>query len=185
MDQEIIDAGANNADEAMRALAKLREALNTLPFFGGAKVVWFKDCNFLGDDRTATSQGVTAALGDLAEFLKSFPWQGVRLLISAGKVDKRRTLYKTLGKLGEIETFSGWSVNDRDCWNGPAASPNSFPWRWRSSCCTSERATPSRCRTSRPSACAANRPGPSPWATPWVTATYPPCCGVLTRSSGR
>ncbi|MCU0787531.1 MAG: DNA polymerase III subunit delta [Verrucomicrobia bacterium] len=114
MDQEIIDAGANNADEAMRALGKLREALNTLPFFGGAKVVWFKDCNFLGDDRTATSQAITAALGDLAEFLKAFPWQGVRLLISAGKVDKRRTLYKTLGKIGEIEMFSGWSVNDRD-----------------------------------------------------------------------
>jgi len=114
MDQEIIDASANNADEALRALFRLREALNTLPFFGGGKTVWFKDCNFLGDDRTASSQAVTAALGDLAELLRDFSWQGVRLLISAGKVDKRRTLFKTLSKLGAVEGFSGWSVNDKD-----------------------------------------------------------------------
>ena len=114
MDEEIIDASAGNSDEALRALARLREALNTLPFFGGSKNIWFKNCNFLGDDRTASSQAVTAGLGDLAELLKSFSWQGVRLLISAGKVDKRRTLYKTLSKLGTVESFSGWSVNDRD-----------------------------------------------------------------------
>jgi len=114
MDEEIIDASVNNSGEALQALSKLREALNTLPFFGGSKVIWFKNCNFLGDDRTATSQAVSAGLGELADLLKAFSWQGVRLLISAGKVDKRRTLYKTLSKLGEVEVFSGWSVNDRD-----------------------------------------------------------------------
>ena len=114
MDEEIIDASAGNSDEALRALARLREALNTLPFFGGSKIIWFKNCTFLGEDRTASSQAVTSALGDLAELLKSFSWQGVRLLISAGKVDKRRTLFKTLDKLGTVESFSGWSVNDRD-----------------------------------------------------------------------
>lgn len=114
LDQETIDASAANSDEALRALSRLREALNTLPFFGSSKIIWFKDCNFLGEDRTATSQAVTAALTDLADLLKSFSWQGVRLLISSGKVDKRRTLFKTLGKLGTVEAISGWSVNDRD-----------------------------------------------------------------------
>jgi len=114
LEQEIIDAGANNTDEALRALARLREALATLPFFGGAKVIWFKGCNFLGEERTATSQAVTDALADLATTLKTFQWKGVQLLISAGKVDKRRTFYKTLDKLGQVEVMSGWSVNDRD-----------------------------------------------------------------------
>jgi len=114
MDQEIIDASVNNSAEALQALAKLREALNTLPFFGGSKIIWFKSCNFLGDDRTASSLAVTTGLGELVDLLKGFSWQGVRLLISAGKVDKRRTLYKTLTKLGEVEMYSGWSVNDRD-----------------------------------------------------------------------
>ena len=47
MDHEMIDASAANSSEALRALAKLREALQTLPFFGSAKVVWFQNCNFL------------------------------------------------------------------------------------------------------------------------------------------
>ena len=35
---------------------------------------------------------------ELAEELKSFRWDGVRLLISGGKADKRRNFYKTLEK---------------------------------------------------------------------------------------
>jgi DNA polymerase-3 subunit delta len=95
-------------------LAKLREALQTLPFFGAGKVVWFKDCNFLADERTALAQAVTDALTGLAQELKQFPFDKVRLIISAGKVDKRRTFYKTLEKLGTVENFAGWSVDDRN-----------------------------------------------------------------------
>jgi len=40
-DHEIIDAAVNNSGEALKALRKIREALQTLPFFGGGKVVWF------------------------------------------------------------------------------------------------------------------------------------------------
>jgi DNA polymerase-3 subunit delta len=41
------------------------------------------------------------------------------LLVSAGKVDKRKTFYKTLEKIGRVESFEGWSVNDKD-WAGQA-----------------------------------------------------------------
>ena len=114
MDHEILDARVNNVDEALKALARLREALNTLPFFGTAKIIWFQDCSFLGDDRTAASTTVTNALAELADELKAFSWQGVRLIVSAGKVDKRRTFYKTLEKLGEVLTFEAWSIDDKD-----------------------------------------------------------------------
>jgi DNA polymerase-3 subunit delta len=114
MDHESIDASVSNSNEALRALAKLREALQTLPFFGAGKVVWFKDCNFLADERTALAQAVTEALTGLAQELKQFPFDKVRLIISAGKVDKRRTFYKTLEKLGTVENFAGWSVDDRN-----------------------------------------------------------------------
>ncbi|MBI2926023.1 MAG: DNA polymerase III subunit delta [Verrucomicrobia bacterium] len=113
-DHEIIDATVNNAGEALRALARLREALQTLPFFGSAKVIWLKDCNFFGDERAATAQLVTESLAELAEELKNFSWDNVRLLISAGKVDKRRTIYKTLEKLGTVEAFAAWSIEDKD-----------------------------------------------------------------------
>ncbi|MGA2557843.1 MAG: DNA polymerase III subunit delta, partial [Verrucomicrobiota bacterium] len=109
MDHEIIDASVNNSGEALKALAQLREALQTLPFFGSAKVVWLQNCNFLGDDRTASAAIVTEALGELAQELKTFRWDSVRLLVSAGKVDKRKSIYKALEKIGVVEVFAGWS----------------------------------------------------------------------------
>jgi DNA polymerase III subunit delta len=121
MDHEIIDARVGNADEALTALGRLREALHTLPFFGGAKVVWFRDCNFLGEERTASTQAVTEALAELAAELKEFSWQGVRLLISASKPDQRRTFFKTLQKIGSVEVFEAWSLDDKD-WAARAES---------------------------------------------------------------
>ncbi len=114
MDHEIIDAQAGNTNEALKALGRLRESLQTLPFFGTGKAIWFQSCNFLGEERTATSQAVTQALGELAEELKQFSWENVRLLISAGKTDKRRSFYKTIEKLGTVETHTAWSLDDKD-----------------------------------------------------------------------
>ena len=113
LDQERINASAANAGEALGALEKLREALQTLPFFG-AKVIWFQNCNFLGTDRTSESSAVTGSLASLAEDLKKFKWEGVRLLVTAESVDKRKSFYKTISKLGTAEEINGWSIDDRD-----------------------------------------------------------------------
>jgi DNA polymerase III delta subunit len=114
MDHETIDARAANSGEALNAVKQLHQALNTLPFFGGGKAIWFKDCSFLGDDRTSSSAAVGEAVTGLAGTLKSFEWGNVRLVITAGKVDKRKTFYKTAQKAGGIEEFAGWSASDRD-----------------------------------------------------------------------
>ena len=121
LDHEIIDAAVNNSSEALKALGKLREALQTLPFFGRAKAVWFQNCNFLGDERAASAQAVSASLTELAQELKVFPWKDVRLLISAGKVDKRKTLFKTLEKIATIEGHAGLSIDEKD-WADQAES---------------------------------------------------------------
>jgi DNA polymerase-3 subunit delta len=114
MDHEILDASVSNSGEALKVLGRLREGLQTLPFFGSGKVVWLKNCNFLADDRVGGAAAVTETLGDIAQELKDFSWQGVRLLISAGNVDKRRVFYKTVDRIGRVEAFAGWSVNDKD-----------------------------------------------------------------------
>src|SRR5579862_1678730 len=117
MDHEIIEATVTNSGEAMAAIAQLREALQTLPFFGTGKVIWLRDCNFLGEERVASTQMVTESLSGLAEEFKAFAWSrnaGIRLLISAGKVDKRKTFFKTLDKIGSVESLAGWSVDARD-----------------------------------------------------------------------
>ena len=114
MDHEIIDASVANSGEALKALSRLRESLQTLPFFGSAKAVWLQNCNFLGDERTAGGQAVTETLAELAQEWKEFSWDGVRLLISAAKVDKRKVLFKTIDKIGTVESFEAWSPDDRD-----------------------------------------------------------------------
>jgi DNA polymerase III subunit delta len=114
MDHEIIDASVSNSGDALTAISKLREALQTLPFFGSGKVVWLRDCNFFGDERTASAQAVTETLNELADELKKFKWQNVRLLISAGKVDKRKTFFKTMDKTGTVENFDALSADDKD-----------------------------------------------------------------------
>ena len=48
-------------------VARLRESLQTLPFFGSGKAVWLQNCNFLGDDRTAGAAAVTEALAGFVE----------------------------------------------------------------------------------------------------------------------
>ena len=118
-DHEIIDAAVNNSGEALKALRRLREAMQTLPFFGRGKAVWFQNCNFLGDERAASAQAVTGFLAELAQEFKEFPWKDVRLLISAGKVDKRKTFYKTLEKIGTVEGHAGLSIDDRN-WSDQA-----------------------------------------------------------------
>jgi len=118
---ETIDAAVNNSGEALQVVDRLRQALQTLPFFGQSKVVWLRNCNFLGDDRISAARELTDALSQLAGELKVFRWDGqVRLLISAGRVDKRRLLYKTIEKLGAVETVAGWSADDKD-WAEQAA----------------------------------------------------------------
>jgi len=114
MDHETVDGSAANSGEALAALAKLRGALQTLPFFGTGKAIWLKNCSFFGDDRTASSQAVGGSVTDLAQELKAFRWDNVKLLISAGKVDKRKVIYKTIEKLGAVEFHPGLSMEDRD-----------------------------------------------------------------------
>jgi DNA polymerase III subunit delta len=119
MDQEIIPAMAANSAEALKALARLREALNTLPFFGGTKIVWFQDCSFLADDRTSSARDVTETLSELAQEFRRFDWKGVRLLLSAGKVDKRKSFFKACEAVGEVELRNGWSSDPKE-WTAQA-----------------------------------------------------------------
>ena len=55
-------------------------------------------------------KGTRKSLPQIAQELKEFSFQNVRLLISAGKVDKRKVFYKALDKLGKVENFAGLSV---------------------------------------------------------------------------
>jgi DNA polymerase-3 subunit delta len=95
MDHEIIDAAVSHSGEALRSLAKLRAALQTLPFFGTGKVVWLRNCNFLGEERAASAQVVTESLAGLSQELKTFAWGNVRLRRKGGQT---KVLLQNIGE---------------------------------------------------------------------------------------
>ena len=112
---EIIDGCADNADQAATRIRSSIEALQTLPFFGGAKLVWLKNVNFLADSIIGRAASVQEALQELDDTIAAGLGNNVTLLISATEVDKRRSFYKSLGKRAELKVFdrldssrSGW-----------------------------------------------------------------------------
>jgi DNA polymerase-3 subunit delta len=102
---ETIDGAADNADQAATRIRSTIDALCTLPFFGGEKLVWLKNANFLGDDQKARSAAVQAALEELAETINVGLGSEITFLISAIEVDKRRSFYKSLAKRAELQIF--------------------------------------------------------------------------------
>jgi DNA polymerase III subunit delta len=112
---EVIDACADNVDQAVSRIRSAIEALQTLPFFGGAKLVWMKNANCLADSVIGRSAAVQGALEELAEVFEAGLGDDVTFLISATETDKRRSFYKTLAKRAEIQVIdrldssrSGW-----------------------------------------------------------------------------
>jgi DNA polymerase III subunit delta len=112
---DLLDGAAENADQAVNRIHETVQAIQTLPFFGSAKLVWLKDVNFLGDSVVGRSTSVQAALDELKELLSAGLPGDVTVLLSATDVDKRRSFYKTISKLGRFEQFdridtskSGW-----------------------------------------------------------------------------
>lgn len=102
---EVIDACADNVDQAVTKIRLAIEALQTLPFFGGGKLVWLKNANCLGDSVIGRSAAVQGALEDLAELLEAGLGTDVTLLISATETDKRRSFYKALAKRAEVQVI--------------------------------------------------------------------------------
>ena len=112
---DLLDGAVENADQAVSRVHETVQAIQTLPFFGSEKLVWLKDVNFLGDSAVGRSTQVQSALEQLKELVTEGLPGDVILLLSAIDVDKRRSFYKAIAKLGQFEQFdridtskSGW-----------------------------------------------------------------------------
>ncbi|MBV8102801.1 MAG: DNA polymerase III subunit delta [Verrucomicrobia bacterium] len=112
---DLLDGAVENTDQAVTRIHETVQAIQTLPFFGSEKLVWLKDVNFLGDSAVGRSAQVQTALEQLKEILSDGLPSDVTVLLSATEVDKRRSFYKAISKLGRFEQFdridtskSGW-----------------------------------------------------------------------------
>jgi DNA polymerase-3 subunit delta len=111
---EVIDGCGDNADQSAARIRDAIAALQTMPFFGG-KLVWMKNANCMADSPIGRSAGVLSALEELADTLDSGLPDNITFLLSATETDKRRSFYKTLTKLADVQVFdkldatrSGW-----------------------------------------------------------------------------
>lgn len=96
---ETIDGAVETVEAATGKIHETIQALLTLPFLGGTKLVWLKSASFLAATVTGQSDSVSAALESLCDILKNPLPEGVVFLISAPEADKRRSVYRTLTKL--------------------------------------------------------------------------------------
>lgn len=112
---ETIAGQADNTEHAAQIVANTIEALQTLPFFGGEKVVWLQGANFFGDTQTGKSQGTLDATENLIAVLEGGIPSDVQFILSASEVDKRRSFYKKLNKLTKVGIFDKVDIS-RDGW---------------------------------------------------------------------
>src|SRR5438067_2345317 len=68
---ETIDGAADNVEQAAAAIRSTIDALQTIPLFGGGKLVWLKSANFLSDDVKGKSASVLEPLEDLGALINS------------------------------------------------------------------------------------------------------------------
>jgi len=118
---DIIEGVADDAEHAFQICARTIEAIQTLGFFGGSKVVWLKSASFLGDDRTGGAERAKAGVESLLECLKAGVPDEVQVLISATAIDKRRGFYKWLQKNAELKIYDKIDVS-KEGWEEQVAS---------------------------------------------------------------
>ncbi|HCP90834.1 MAG TPA: DNA polymerase III subunit delta, partial [Spartobacteria bacterium] len=83
---EVIDGAADNAEQAAARIRSTIEALQTLPFMGGGKLVWLKNANFLGDSPIGRAASVQDALETLSGTIATDFGTDVTFLVSAPEV---------------------------------------------------------------------------------------------------
>ncbi len=105
MNFETIDGRADSADGAVQSVSKVREAILTLPFFGGGKLVWWKSVNFFDETGVGRHASVKEALESLQPDLARVDGTSVTLMISALGIHKGRSFSKALLKLAQAKYF--------------------------------------------------------------------------------
>jgi DNA polymerase-3 subunit delta len=118
---ETIDGIADNSESAYEICSSTIQALLTIPMFGGDKVVWLRNANFLADNVTGRSQRTEAGVESLRNTLEKGIPDGVKFLMTAQGVDKRRAFWKFIEKAADVQVHDRIDTS-RDDWQDQVAS---------------------------------------------------------------
>jgi DNA polymerase III subunit delta len=105
--REVISGFAANISEVEAAINRFREAVQTVPMFGGGRVVWLKDVSFLADNVTGRAEGTLKLVEDLQQLLAAVNPAEAAVLITAAPVDRRRAFPKWCEKNADFALIGG------------------------------------------------------------------------------
>ncbi|HXA81423.1 MAG TPA: DNA polymerase III subunit delta [Opitutaceae bacterium] len=105
--REVINGFAGNISEVEAAINRFREAVQTVPMFGGSRVVWLKDVSFLADNVTGRAEGTLKLVEDLQQLLAAVNPAEAAVLITAAPVDRRRAFPKWCEKNADFALIGG------------------------------------------------------------------------------
>jgi len=105
--RETISGFAGNVAEVEAAVNSFREAVQTISMFGGRRLVWLRDVNFLADSVTGRAESTLKQVEELQRLLGSNDPVNVVILITAAPIDRRRSFPKWAEKNGDFTLVGG------------------------------------------------------------------------------
>ena len=105
--RETISGFAANVGEVEAAVNRFRESVQTVSMFGGKRVVWLKDVNFLADSVTGRAEGSLKMVEDLQALLEAVNPDETAVLVTATPVDRRRAFPKWCEKQADFHLVGG------------------------------------------------------------------------------
>ncbi len=105
--REVISGFAGNVGEVESAVNRFRESVQTISMFGGKRLVWLKDVNFLADTVTGRAEGTLKQVEELQRLLGSNNPDEVAILVTAAPIDRRRSFPKWCEKTGDFVLVGG------------------------------------------------------------------------------
>jgi len=105
--REVISGFAANISEVEACINRFREALQTMPMFGGKRVIWLRDVSFLADSVTGRAEGTLKLVQDLQDLLTTVNPEEVSVLVTASPIDRRRSFPKWCEKNGDFQLVGG------------------------------------------------------------------------------
>ena len=109
--REIVSGFAANVGEVESAVNRFRESVQTVSMFGGRRVAWLKDVNFLADTVTGRAESTLRLVEDLQQILEGLDPAETAVLITAAPVDRRRSFPKWCEKNADF-TLTGGGGDD-------------------------------------------------------------------------
>ncbi len=105
--REVVSGFAGNVGEVETAINRFRDSVQTISMFGGRRVVWLKDVNFLADTVTGRAESTLKLVEDLQQILESVNPADTAVLVTAAPIDRRRSFPKWCEKNADFTLVGG------------------------------------------------------------------------------